>query len=264
LIPASEPGSAAAPANPHPVALLGLPLWAVDFEAAKALLVAAATRSRPSVVVTPNVDHFVRLHRRPDLKALYAQADYMFADGMPVVWASRLFGRPLPGRVTGADLFVALCREALHSGRRVFVLGGMPGQEAFLRERYAQVYPGLQVELFCPAFGFDPAGAEARQALERMQQFRPAYVFVCLGFEKQERWAMGLGRELPGGVVLCVGAAQEFALGLKRRAPLWMQRSGLEWLWRLLSNPRQLWRRYLLDGPVFLRLLWQAWRQDRA
>ena len=176
-----------------------------------------------------------------------------------MVWASRLLGRSLPGRVTGADLFVALCHEAAAAGRRVFVLGGLPGQEEFLLQRYAQCFPGLQVSIFCPSMAFTPDGPEAHEALARMQKFRPAYVFVCLGFEKQERWALGLGRQLEGGVVLCVGAAQEFALGLKSRAPRWMQTSGLEWLWRLLSNPRQLWRRYLLDAPVFLGLLWRAW-----
>lgn len=248
---------------PAPVHLFGLDLWPLDFGQATGLLTRAASGGAAKVVVTPNVDHLVRLSRDPGFKALYAQADYLFADGMPVVWASRLLGHPLPARVTGADLFVALCRHSAASGQRVFVLGGRPGQEPELLRRYAQVFPGLDVVVCCPSMGFDPEGDEAEAVLRRIQAERPAFIFVCLGFGKQERWALRHAHRLGSGLLVCVGAAQEFALGLKQRAPRWMQRSGLEWLWRLASDPAHLWRRYLVQGPLFLGLLWREWRLPR-
>jgi len=248
---------------PGAVRLFGLDILPLSFEQSTDLLLHAAATKGPKVVVTTNVDHVVRLDRDPELKALYASADYTFADGMPVVWASRLLGTPLPERVTGADLFVALCRHSVTHGQRVFVLGGRPGQERLLQDRYAKRFPGMDVVVCCPPMNFDPAGSEAEAIVKSIRACQPDFIFVCLGFEKQERWALRHVRRLDSGVIVCVGAAQEFALGLKRRAPRWMQNSGLEWLWRLTSDPVHLWRRYLLQAPVFLWLLLQEWRMHR-
>jgi N-acetylglucosaminyldiphosphoundecaprenol N-acetyl-beta-D-mannosaminyltransferase len=248
---------------PGAVRLFGLDILPLNFEQSTDLLLHVAATQGPKVVVTTNVDHVVRLERDPELKALYASADYTFADGMPVVWASRLLGTPLPERVTGADLFVALCRHSVSSGQRVFVLGGRPGQERLLRDRYAKRFPGMDVVVCCPPMNFDPEGPEAEAIVKTIRACQPDFIFVCLGFEKQERWALRHVRRFDSGVIVCVGAAQEFALGLKRRAPRWMQDSGLEWLWRLTSDPVHLWRRYLLQAPVFLWLLLQEWRTHR-
>ncbi|MCZ2498409.1 WecB/TagA/CpsF family glycosyltransferase [Xylophilus sp. Kf1] len=244
--------------------MFGLDILAMDFEqAALALEARAASRARPCcVVVTPNVDHLTRLDRAtPEFRAMYASADAIFADGMPLVWASRHFSdTPLPGRVTGADLFVRLARRAGERGWPIFVLGGQPGEEAALSAGLAARFPGLRATVFAPSMQFDPEGAEGLEALRRIAEVRPAIVFACLGMPKQERWAMGHRHEIDASVVMCVGAALEFALGQKRRAPAWMQRIGFEWLWRLLSEPRRLWRRYLVQSLRFARLL----RQERA
>lgn len=246
--------------------LFGLDILAATFADAVSLLSAAAQRQdgKAAVVVTPNVDHLVRLERTPAFKQRYAQADYLFADGMPVIWASRLLGAPLPERVTGADLFVAMCRQAAAHGWQVAVLGGTPGSEDMLKARFAQYYPGLKIEFICPSMQFDPYGDEGRTAAARIAAMRAQVVFVCLGMPKQENWALEYAGALPGGVVLCVGAAMGFAIGLQRRAPAWVQRNGLEWLWRLLSDPKRLWRRYLVEDPQFLALCWREWRSQRA
>jgi len=248
------------------VRLFDLDLVAVDFTQAVTLLAAEATQSGGSakVVATPNVDHLVRLDAMPAFRARYAKADYLFADGMPLVWASRMLDRPLPERVTGSDLTVALCQEAARHGWRIAMLGGMPGQEASLHALFAKTYPGMQVEIRCPSMQFDPVGAEGNDAAQWIRDYAPQLVFVCLGMPKQEIWALTHAPTLPGGLVLCVGAAMDFALGLQRRAPLAVQRSGFEWLWRLGSNPRRLWRRYLVDDRKFLSLLWREWRRSRA
>jgi N-acetylglucosaminyldiphosphoundecaprenol N-acetyl-beta-D-mannosaminyltransferase len=256
--------SLSAASGPRRVRLFDLDLVSVDFSQAVALLTTEAAESKTAkVVATPNVDHLVRLDTMPAFRARYADADYLFADGMPLVWASRWFGRPLPERVTGSDLTVALCGEARERGWRIAMLGGAPGQEEALRMRFAQVYPGLHVDIRCPSMNFDPLGAEGEAAAQWVRDCAPRLVFVCLGMPKQETWALHHAPALPGGVVMCVGAAMDFALGMQRRAPLAVQRAGFEWLWRLASNPRRLWRRYLVDDRKFLGLLWREWRHKR-
>lgn len=268
ILPTSYPAFAEPHDEERPLlpvcSMFGLDILAMDFgQAAEALENRAASPARPAcVVVTPNVDHLTRLDRAtPEFRAMYASADAIFADGMPLVWASRHFSdTPLPGRVTGSDLFVRLALRAGQRGLPVFVLGGMPGDEAHLSAELAARFPGLKAEVFAPSMQFDPDGAEGHEALRRIALIKPAVVFVCLGMPKQELWAMGHRNEIDASVVMCVGAALEFALGQKRRAPEWMQRAGFEWLWRLISEPRRLWRRYLVQSLRFARLL----RLERA
>lgn len=245
------------------VRLFDLDMRAATLAEATAMLAGFAdARSGPAaVVVTPNVDHIVRLERSPPFAAQYAAADFIFADGMPVVWASRLLGRPLPERVTGSDLFVTLCHEAVARRWRVAVIGGMPGSEASLVSDFARCYPGIDVQVRCPSMQFAPAGPEGDAAADWVRTLDADLVFVCLGMPKQELWALRNAQGLSHGIVLCVGAAMEFGLGLQRRAPRWVQRSGGEWLWRLASNPRRFWRRYLVDDPRFLLLCWREWRR---
>lgn len=243
--------------------LFGLDIWSASRAAALAALTEAATSRGADgcrVVVTPNVDHLVRLEDEPTFKALYASADFIFPDGMPVVWASRLLGRPLTERITGADLFVDLCRLGAQHGWEAYILGGMPGQEATIRSGLEGRFPGLRVQVQCPSMAFDPDGPEAEEALTRIAAGRPQLVFACLGLPKQELWLLHHRRRLQAGIGLGVGAALEFALGTVKRSPLWMQRAGLEWFWRLASNPRKLWRRYLVNDSRFLPLLLREWR----
>lgn len=272
----SSTSSTSAPnntASPMPrVRLFGLDLCAVGFaDAASHLRAIAANGYGPNapvaparVVVTPNVDHLIRLEKNPAFKPVYAQADYIFADGMPVVWASRYSAQKLPERVTGADMFVALARFAQQDHVPIFVIGGLPGEEAGLLAAFASVYPGLQVEIFAPSMQFDPLAGEGLEALRRVNLARPGIVFICLGMPKQEIWALSHRAAMHTPLVLCVGAAMEFALNKKKRAPQWMQRAGLEWFWRMASEPRRLWRRYLVQGLGFFPLVLQQRRLWRA
>lgn len=243
--------------------LFGLLFQAETLTEATLRLANAMDAPRAQVVVTPNVDHLVRLDADPALKQLYAKADFFYPDGMPIVWASRIFKRPLPERVTGADLFVRLCEHGAREHRSLLLVGGQPGQEDSIRQAFQQHYPGLTIHVIAPAMGFDPLGAEAQQIAHQARQLKADLIAVCLGFPRQERWALEFAPTLERGVVLCVGAAMEFAIGLKPRAPGWVQRSGLEWIWRLASDPRRLWRRYLVDDRKFLGIFWREWRIQR-
>lgn len=238
--------------------MFGLDIAAVSFSEALAHLSAILAAAGPAkVVVTPNSDQIVKLSRDPELMRRYREADFIFADGFPLVVASRLlYGRQGCGeRVTGADLFPALCRVVAARGGRIFLLGGYPGQEEGLRQALLRKYPGATVEVFSPSLAFRADAGEGREAADRLNRFGPDLTFVCLGMPKQELWSLRYRSELSTRLLCCFGAAFEFDLGLVRRAPRLMQRSGLEWLWRLLGNPRKLGRRYLIEDPYFAVLL---------
>ena len=148
----------------------------------------------------------------------------------------------------------------------IFVLGGMPGQENMLKESFAKTYPGLKVTIFCPSMQFIPDGPEADEAIVRIREAQANILFVCLGMPKQEYFAFRYRREQTSDnvpLIMCVGAAMEFALGQKERAPLWMQRSGFEWFWRLINEPRRLWRRYTTQAAKFFGIVIRERQQQR-
>lgn len=246
--------------KPLTTRLFGLDICNMRFaEANQHLLQVASKLDHASrVVVTPNVDHMTKLEYEPEFKTLYATSDYIFSDGMPIIWASKMCPLPLPERVTGADLFVSLCRGCIEKDLSIFVLGGMPGQENLLLESFAKIYPGLKVDIFCPSMQFTADGAESDLAIQRIQDAKPNILFICLGMPKQERLAFRYRAQFTTNnvpLILCVGAAMEFALGQKKRAPLWMQKIGMEWFWRLASEPRRLWQRYTTQAWRFVGLL---------
>ncbi|MFZ6772455.1 WecB/TagA/CpsF family glycosyltransferase [Undibacterium sp. SXout7W] len=251
------------------VHLFGLPIQCLDFHTAnQELLKVASERNHPSrIVVTPNVDHVVKLNQQPEFKQRYITSDYIFADGMPIVWASKMTPSPLPERVTGADLFVSLCLGCVEQQMSIFILGGQPGQEQMLRDAFAITYPRLKVSIFCPSMQFDTEGAESDEAIRQIQDAQPNILFVCLGMPKQEKFAFKYREQFATNnvpLILCVGAAMEFALGQKKRAPLWMQKIGMEWSWRLATEPRRLWQRYTTQGWKFLSLLKKEYQIQKS
>ena len=203
-------------------------------------------------IVTPNVDICRQVSRNPEARALVGRASIVVADGMPLVWASRLGGEPLPERVTGASLIFSLSAAAAADGRSVYLLGGEPGVPDKAAAELQSRSPGLRVagtEAPPPDFGLN-------WVRERLTAARPDIVFAGLGFPKQEQVIAAVAPGLPGTWFVGCGAAIPFAAGALRRAPEWVQQAGLEWAWRLASEPRRLFRRYLVeDLPFALRLL---------
>lgn len=241
--------------------LFDLDICVTTFDEAVAhLTIEAFSNARKAkVVVTPNVDHIVKLSRSDFLKKMYSKADYYFADGFPVVLAGRLLGVDIPGRVTGADLFTSLCFEMAKKGGSIFILGGEPGEEQKTIAALESGFPGLKVNAYAPEYGFDPFGGSAHRASELINKASPNILFVCLGFPKQEHFAMYWRSQLNTDLILCVGAAMDFYLGKVYRAPKFIQRIGLEWAWRLASDPKRLWKRYLIEDMVFFKLFIKAW-----
>jgi N-acetylglucosaminyldiphosphoundecaprenol N-acetyl-beta-D-mannosaminyltransferase len=211
-------------------------------------------------VVTPNVDHIVRLYKDAAFRRVYAGAALVIPDGMPLIWASRPLGRPLQARVTGADLLPSVCEMAASSGRSLFLLGGREGVAERAARNLQARYPGLRIAgTYSPPMGFERDRAEDQRTVERINRARADILAIGLGSPKQELWIARHQRELQFGVALCIGAAIDFAAGVLKRAPQWMQHHGLEWLWRLMQDPKRLCKRYLVDDMAFAGIVAREW-----
>lgn len=237
------------------VSLFGIRVHDLSLDEAVDLLIALARDNQPHYVVTPNAHHIVQIRRDAHLRQIYNNADVVLADGMSIVWASRLLRAPLRARVAGSDLFPRLCGAAAEHGCKVFLLGGGPGVANTVAERLCQLYPQLKVVgVYSPPYGFESDPQENERIVRMIRESQPDILFVALGFPKQELWISRYARECGVPLSIGVGAAFDFIAGIRRRAPLWMQRAGLEWLHRLLQEPHRLWHRYLVLGPQFVCL----------
>ncbi len=224
----------------------------------------ALASGRRGYVVTPNVDHLVLYRESKVFRAACDGASLRLADGMPIVWASRLLGRPLRARVAGSDLLPELCRMAA-GGHSVFLLGGAPGVAERAGLRLTARFPGLRIAgVHAPPDEFDPEDEAGEAAVRAVNSARPALLFVALGTPKQELWVHRHWSRLDVDVALCCGAAFDFIAGVQIRAPGWMQRAGLEWLWRLAHDPGRLWHRYLVRDAAFVGIFLKEWRNARS
>lgn len=216
-------------------------------------------------VVTPNVDHTVILQDHVGLQQVYADAHLVLADGLPLVLASRLLGKPLPERVAGSELVPQLLENVPAERQlRCYLLGAAPGVAERAAERIRATCPGiLIVGTYSPPLGFEKDVQEEARILQRLSDAQPELLIVGLGAPKQELWVHRHFRQLPAKVALCVGATIDFLAGEKKQAPVWMRRSGLEWLHRMLSEPRRLAKRYAHDAWIFPRLVWREFRHNR-
>jgi N-acetylglucosaminyldiphosphoundecaprenol N-acetyl-beta-D-mannosaminyltransferase len=213
-----------------------------------------------SYAVTPNVDHMMKLQRDKSLREIYSKARLVLADGVPLVWASAILGKPLKERVNGTDLFERLCEVAADRGYAVYLMGGNPGAAEAAAQVLKQRHQGLRIAgCDCPEYGFETSPNACKIVQERIALAKADILFVGLGAPKQERWIYKFGRE--SGVAFAVGIGISFSLvgGEIKRAPKWMQRAGFEWLWRLGAEPRRLWKRYILEDMPFVALIGREW-----
>ncbi len=196
--------------------------------------------------------------RDAHFRALLNAADLVYADGVSLAWSSRLLGGCRLHKLTGADWIEPLCAQAARQGVKLYLLGGRPGvaQRAAdnLRARYAAL------EIVGAADGFFE-GMSADQVAAQIQTLAPGIVLVGLGAPLQEQWILDHYQALPNGVWWGVGALLDFVAGDERRVPGWMNKLGLEWLWRLAQDPAGKWHRYLIGNPVFV---WRVLRQALA
>ena len=208
---------------------------------------------QPHQHVVVNVDKLVKASRDESLRRIINDCALINADGMPVVWASRLLGTPLKERVAGVDLFEALMRRAADKGWRVFLLGAREDVVRAVRDTYLRKYPPLLIAGW--RNGYWDGEQEEAEVVEQIRASRADLLFVAISSPKKEIF---LGRHQAAMQIpfaMGVGGTFDVAIGRVRRAPRWMQQSGLEWLFRFMQEPRRLFRRYFIDDMAFIWLL---------
>jgi N-acetylglucosaminyldiphosphoundecaprenol N-acetyl-beta-D-mannosaminyltransferase len=226
-------------------------------------VIASSLVRRGGWIATPNTYLLRRAAADMELSLLLANAELRVADGVPLVWASRVAGGTVLSRVAGSSLTMSLCEAAAKYDRSVYVLGGLPGAAVLAADRLCEKAPNLRiVGAEGPTIPADMSADEIEPIIARLEAAQPDIVLCGVGFPKQERFITACRRRLPHTWFLACGASINFAAGIQHRAPRWMQRVGLEWLHRLLADPRRLTSRYAADAPFALRLLaGSAWRR---
>ena len=216
-------------------------------------------------IVTVNLDFLSIAQRNPLFRETINQADLAVADGMPLVWVSRLRGQPLAQRITGVELVDETCRLAAQTGDGVFLLGAAPGVADAAGRTLEARYPGLHVVgTYAPPFG-ELTRDEDERIVEMVQEAAPGVLFVAFGAPRQDLWIRAHSDRLNVPVAMGIGCVFDMLAGAVERAPTWMQRTGLEWTYRLLQEPGRLWRRYLVDDvPMLGRLLLTSVCDGRA
>jgi N-acetylglucosaminyldiphosphoundecaprenol N-acetyl-beta-D-mannosaminyltransferase len=236
-------GPAAVPTQPTAtepwINVLGVRVAVLDMARALGLAQHRIAGRQGGYVCVRDVHGVMLCRRDAGLRAIHNRAALVVPDGMPLVWMGRLMGRREMGRVAGADLMAALCEVSVAYGWRHYLYGGPPGLAERLAAVLGQRFPGIRV-----------VGADAEGDVEKIRAAAPDIVWVGIGTPRQERWMAALAPAL----LIGVGAAFDFLAGTKARAPGALRHIGLEWLHRLASEPRRLWRRYLLVVPGFVPL----------
>lgn len=210
------------------------------------------------VLFTPNVDQIMRMRKDREYREIFHRADFRVCDSKIVQLASRFLGTPLKEKISGSDFFPIYC--AHHAGNpevRIFLLGAGPGVAAeALRRINLRLGSELVIGAHSPSFGFERNPAESDSIVDMINRSGATVVAVGLGAPKQEKWIMAHRARMPRvRVFMAIGATLDFEAGNIERAPEWMSAWALEWMFRLLKEPRRLWRRYLVDDMPFLWLI---------
>jgi N-acetylglucosaminyldiphosphoundecaprenol N-acetyl-beta-D-mannosaminyltransferase len=266
-IASPAPAHAAPPPIPQ-ARVLDVPLAITDYERALDWIDAAVAAGARAYVCVAAVHTVMESREDAELRAAVDGAAFTVPDGQPLAWALRALGHEIDGRVYGPELMARACQRAARSGQRHYLYGGRDGDAlARLRARLEERHPGLRI-----AGGHAPPFRELSEPeldaiAAEINAAQPDVVWVGIGVPKQEKWMAAMRSRLEAPVLIGVGAAFDFHAGLIPQAPAWMQRAGLEWLFRLAQEPRRLWRRYARHNPRFVAAFarqWLAHRRGRA
>jgi N-acetylglucosaminyldiphosphoundecaprenol N-acetyl-beta-D-mannosaminyltransferase len=216
----------------------------------------AIANKPPEYVVTPNAMHILSLQKDSLFREIYRQAFLVVPDGVSLLWAAQFLNTPLNGRVNGTDLFERLCAVAAEKGLKVFLLGGRAGAADAAKTVLEARHPDLKiVGTHCPPYGFESQSAELASIDAKIKSVQPHLLFVGLGAPKQEKWISANYQELSVPISVGIGVSFELVADMVSRAPIWMQKTGLEWLFRLIVEPKRLWKRYIIGNPLFILLV---------
>ncbi|HEY8077457.1 MAG TPA: WecB/TagA/CpsF family glycosyltransferase [Labilithrix sp.] len=216
-------------------------------EATARIVELAKQRDKPRYVCTGNLDHLAIAAYDEEFRQAYLGADFVVADGAPVVWLAKLRGTPIKERVAGSDLFWTLGEASAREGITLFFLGGAPGAAEKAHAALEAKHPGVKVVgMYCPPFETFATDEEQRRIVDTVRAANPDVLFVAFGAPKQEKWIAKKKNELGVPIAIGVGGSFEMAAGMVKRAPKWMQRAGLEWFYRFSQEPKRLYERYIV------------------
>lgn len=209
-----------------------------------------------SYVVAINVDVVMKIENDSYLKKVVDGADMVLVDGMPLVWISKMQGKPLKAKISGSDLVPLLCEEAAKKNYSVFIIGGKDGIALQAKRHLERSMPGIRiVGTYAPPLGFEKDDDELNKINEMISNVKPDLLIACFGCPKQEKWIYENINKYNAKVSICAGATVDFLAGNVKRAPHWMSEHGLEWFYRFLQEPKRMFKRYFIDDIKILRLI---------
>lgn len=212
--------------------------------------------NKKSYVVAINVDVVMKIEEDPYLKKVVDNADMVLVDGKPLVWISKLHGKPLKAKISGSDLVPLLCEVAAQKGYKIFIIGGKDGIADQAKQRLEVKLPGIKiVGTYAPPFGFEKNVTELDKINQMISESSPDLLIACFGCPKQEKWIYENIAKYEAKVSICAGATVDFLAGNVKRAPRWMSEHGLEWFYRFLQEPKRMFKRYFVDDVKIVKLV---------
>lgn len=212
----------------------------------------------PANIVTPNLDHIVALEKDEEFQRVYKDAALVLTDGQPLVWYSKLKKRPIVEKVSGSDLFPEVCKMCAQKGYSVFLFGAAEGVAEQAAENLKKKSPDLKIAgVASPVYGFEKNPELTQEYIRQIREANPDVLALALGAPKSEKFAYHHKEALGVPVILNIGATFDFLAGNVRRAPAWMSKCGLEWLYRIFQDPKRLARRYWKDIKMIIPLMWK-------
>lgn len=225
------------------------------------LLCAAKKRievGQKSMIAFANVDVIVRAEKDSLLRNILLNSDFTLADGKPLLWISNLYKKPICQKVSGSDFVPRLCEMAEREQYSIYLLGGAPGTPERAAANLQQKHPGLKIAgLFSPEYGFEKNEAQVESVRQMISAAAPDILIVCLGCPKQEKFIYENMEKYQAVLSVCAGATIDFLAGNTRRCPKWMSNAGLEWFYRVLMEPRRLFKRYFIDDTKIIGLVYK-------
>ncbi len=209
-------------------------------------------------VITPNVDQIVRIERDPYFKEICDNAELLLVDGHPLMWIAKWYGTPIKEKICGSDLMPRLCMIAAQKGYRVFLLGAAEGVAIKAAHKLEEDYPGIIIAgTYSPPFGFEKDKAELDRINALLLKSKADLLFVGMGVPKQDIFIYENMKRYSIPMSFSIGATIDFIAGEQKRAPRWMTNHGIEWVYRLFSNPKRMFKRYVIDDMKIIKLAWK-------
>lgn len=237
------------PKIPPKASLAGISFDNLTMDETLSQIEAYITAGQRAHVIPVNVNVAVKADQDPGLARAIEGAELVLADGQPLIWLARRFASPLKEKVSGSDLVPLLCKRAAEKGYSIFLFGGEEGVGDKAKANLQAALPGLNVAgTYSPPFGFEKDPEQLKAAIDEINRVSPDVLVICLGCPKQEKFLCENAERLSARVSVCAGATLDFIAEKVSRAPRWMSRYGLEWLYRFLHEPKRLFRRYFIEN----------------